>query len=232
MGTTTNKALRYPAASDAPDGPGGLFNLATDVDAVLSSATAFGPADLNTALTVSGVYRGSNLTNSPDGTTASFMVVNNVQGANQTQFAYRLADGAVFWRAAVSGTWSAWALGASATPDTSEAVGAFTVAAGWAIDSQDAFKIGGLADVSVVFHRTGGSITVPANGDIVNQTVATFRTGWAPLRGRGLTGGGTGAMAQAVVAPGTGLVLASLAVGGTSINSGDSFSSNGRYVLA
>jgi hypothetical protein len=39
MGTTTNNGFRYPAATDPPDGPGGLFNLASDVDAALISGT-------------------------------------------------------------------------------------------------------------------------------------------------------------------------------------------------
>lgn len=38
MGTTTNYALRYPALTDAPDGPTQVQDLAEDVDAALDAA--------------------------------------------------------------------------------------------------------------------------------------------------------------------------------------------------
>lgn len=39
MPTTPNNALRYPSPGDAPDGPGAIYNLASDVDNFLGYGT-------------------------------------------------------------------------------------------------------------------------------------------------------------------------------------------------
>lgn len=118
--------------------------------------------------------------------------------------------------------------------DSSEAVGAFTVAAGWSIASQSAVKIGGfLARVYINFTRTGGTITVPSDGDITNQTVATFRTGWVPYPGdpsplASSTGGQLAAvnLDSAIAA----LRLNAVAPGGNIVNT-TVFTAGGLYLL-
>jgi hypothetical protein len=61
--TTPNNAFRVPGPTDAPDGPGAIFNLATDVDNLIVSAGLWTPAlgggsgaSIGTGGTVSGKY--------------------------------------------------------------------------------------------------------------------------------------------------------------------------------
>lgn len=46
MATTTNRAYPYPAPTDAPDGPGAIFTLATEIDARLGTGGAESAANL------------------------------------------------------------------------------------------------------------------------------------------------------------------------------------------
>lgn len=131
MGTTSNKNLRYPSSSDAPDGPGGIFALASDVDAALAFGTDIGGTDWNT-LTASGYYLGggasSNSPSNAGGDYYYFQSITKSATGDIVQVAYQLAaPRGVFRRVRFGGTWSAWvplysdtgwALGSGITPAT------------------------------------------------------------------------------------------------------------------
>lgn len=100
------------------------------------------------------------------------------------------------------------------------------------IDSQFATKIGRFAAVGITYHRSGGSITLPSNGAIANQLIATFRSGWAPLASAGLPPGGSGPLQSNYARVGTGLQLNQVYPYAASIANGDVFSAAGLYTLA
>lgn len=127
----------------------------------------------------------------------------------------------------LSGGWRTYPL-----VDTAEEVGAFTQAAGWTILFQSAFRIGQIARVIVQYQRSAGTITVGSDGDIANQTIATFRPGWEPYPGNSfpLPTGTSGPITATVVDPAFGLRLAAIAPGATIVN-GSTFSVGGLYIL-
>lgn len=230
--TTPVRGFRYPNLG-ALDVPTKLQHLATDIETAFTTAQSLANGtDLNT-LTNSGVYIGTSLTNAPTGSAGTFYIeVLSRQGTTGVQRATSVdsSDLGTYTRQLVASTWTAWR--STIAVDTSETVGAFTAAAGWAIDSQSAVKLGRLAQVGIAYHRTGGSITVGSNGDIVNQTVATFRTGWSAFQTTPLASSGSGPLSAATAQAGTGLVLAAIQPNATTISNGDTFSAGGLYILA
>jgi hypothetical protein len=92
----------------------GALNWDTAIEAdlqALASAinvTSFGVTDLN-AITSSGLYYGSNLTNAPGGLANGFVVWHGwASASNQAQIALNINTNAMGFRTKLSGTWSAW----------------------------------------------------------------------------------------------------------------------------
>lgn len=59
----------------------------------------------------------------------------------------------------------------------------FVAASGWTITQNQGRKKNGMAFARVQVVRSGGAITVPSDGDIATQVLATFAAGWVPAAG-------------------------------------------------
>jgi hypothetical protein len=80
-----------------------LANIATAIN-----VTGFGVTDLN-AITTSGLYYGSNLTNAPGGLANGFIVWHAWgSAAVQAQMALNVNTNAMAFRTRVNSVWSAW----------------------------------------------------------------------------------------------------------------------------
>ena len=56
-------------------------------------------------------------------------------------------------------------------------------ASGWEIVATEARKKAGVVWARLRVKRTGAAVSVPSDGNIVNQLVATFKAGWVPSAG-------------------------------------------------
>lgn len=59
----------------------------------------------------------------------------------------------------------------------------FVAASGWTLGQNQGRKKNGMAFTRVQVARSGSAITVPSDGDIATQILATFAAGWAPAAG-------------------------------------------------
>lgn len=102
---------------------------------------------------------------------------------------------------------------------------------GWSIITQEVRSKAGVVFFRARFSRSGGAITVPSDGNIANQLVATFAAGWVPASGMryAATSAETGPLATGW-ADNTGLYLAAVQ-GGSSILTSSEFSLLGTYPL-
>lgn len=109
----------------------------------------------------------------------------------------------------------------------------FVVASGWSITAQTGRKRSGIASVSLTIQRTGAAITVPADGNIVNQKIATLAAGWAAGQGPAyvLSTSHTGLMVAGYIDGGTGEVFLSAASAGVGMPTGFTVAMTGMYLL-
>lgn len=112
-----------------------------------------------------------------------------------------------------------------------------TAASGWSISAYHALRSAGGAgpflQVRVAVTRTGGSISVPTNGDLGNMTIATLH---AAARGSiasaaSLSTAGTGRVAAGYVVPSTGQVVLAAVAGSSAINTGSSIELAGLVIV-
>ncbi|WP_405373438.1 MULTISPECIES: hypothetical protein [unclassified Microbacterium] len=104
-------------------------------------------------------------------------------------------------------------------------------AANWNISAQSGRKKSGVAFVSFYLIYRGATVTVPANGDIGNQVVGTFVSGWAPASGMNypLVSANGGAVAVGRAHSG-GVEICAVAPG-TVMQNGTTFSLLGSYPI-
>jgi len=180
-----------------------LNNVETALAASMpNTATVFGPADLNTAFTQSGAYRGSNLTNAPGGSAASFMVVVQYQDSStQVQTAYDLANRVAWWRRQNLGAWTSWHqyaddgnVAALAVQDTGWVTSStgITAASGWSLVSAKYRILNGVAYLSVQATKTGSTITAGASGNLTNTPVFNLPSALIPSSSNGNYGNSGG----------------------------------------
>lgn len=111
--------------------------------------------------------------------------------------------------------------------------GILTAASGWTLLTQLGVIRSGTVYVRLEFTRTGGTITVPANGNISNIDVATIAAGWQPdaTFNVGLAAVGTGPVAVGDVNGGTTIRITAVAPGANIVNT-DVLSLAGNWPLA
>lgn len=110
----------------------------------------------------------------------------------------------------------------------------FLAATGWTIVSQSGVKKAGIAFVNIRFTRSGAAVTVPVDGNIANQIVATLAAGWAGAPGAGipLVSSHTGPLAVGYIdGTGAGQVFLSAVTAGATIPTGAEFTLAGVYPL-
>jgi hypothetical protein len=90
----------------------------------------------------------------------------------------------------------------------------------------------GIAYVDFSFTLTGAAITIPADGNITNQSVGTLIAGWEATSGQfyGLASSSTGYVATGFVSLGN-ISIAAVA-GGATLPTGTVISLSGSYILA
>jgi hypothetical protein len=110
--------------------------------------------------------------------------------------------------------------------------GFITAASGWALSGGQIYREkNGIAMVVLSFERTGGSISVPTGGNIVNQSMGTLAVGYRPIvEASGITGP-TGPVASAYINT-SGVVVLSAISGGNTIPTGFTIDINGTFIVA
>lgn len=192
--TTPIWDLRYPdgAIGAKPDVAGDIQRLALDTDAALTSAFSaaidVSGTDLN-SIARSGWYSGNNLTHSPDGTTAYFVVLSLYRGsALASQTATRNADGATFRRTLTGSGWTAWKLTAS---DTGWSLTPISLASGWSTltdpnGNTGTSVVGGARIVAKTLElrfrvkRTGAALDAGSDGNLPDTNLGTVAAGFIP----------------------------------------------------
>lgn len=114
---------------------------------------------------------------------------------------------------------------------TSVGVAGFTAATGWSLSTIRWKAAASWVYVSTIFTRTGGTITVPADGnigDVVVGTMDTVLTDYLPLTTTGLYSGPGGRLASGLVIS-SGETRLTAVVPGTSIINGEAFSLGGSW---
>jgi len=108
--------------------------------------------------------------------------------------------------------------------------GVFTPQPGWSLVNGSWAPVGMQAIIKLVVQRTGGTITVPANGDITNQTIAVINNPlYRPRITAGLAMYRTGRLTGGYVGQGGDIVLSSVA-GGANISNGNQLELGGLIV--
>lgn len=119
----------------------------------------------------------------------------------------------------------------AATDRSTATSGIITAASGWDIASQQGRKQDGTAYISVLFTRTGGTITVGTNGDITNTQLATLTTAWQRASGANINlshDGFTGPIASGYINASQQLFIGATVPGATIAN-GTSVGFNATY---
>lgn len=124
--------------------------------------------------------------------------------------------------------------GLVSTPYVTTGIG--TIQSGWSLNYQRGLIRGGVAFVSIEFVRTGGTITVPATGDITNTAVFQLDAAWFPPSSpAGLLPGLTSSSVARVAAGtvnGTGMIQLVAVAPGANIVDGNTFSLYGSWPVA
>lgn len=107
-----------------------------------------------------------------------------------------------------------------------------TAASGWALSGTQTYQErNGIAMISTGFERTGAAISVPANGNIVNSTLATLGVGYRPLTEAVAGTGPSGPVAAAYINTSGSIILAAVS-GGTTIPTGFQLDINSIFIVA
>ena len=114
--------------------------------------------------------------------------------------------------------------------DTGRVDGLITVAPGWSLQSSHLRRVGNIVFVRVSVVRTGGTITVPADGDIPNTTIASVPAQWTPVLLSSIGPANDGRLAGGTINTAGNIVLTSVSAGAHIVN-GDAISLGGSYVL-
>lgn len=124
----------------------------------------------------------------------------------------------------------ATALETAGATSTVTAAGILTAATGWSVTTQQGRKKNGQAFLRYTVSRTGAAVSVPSDGDIANQLLATFAAGWVPASGI-LYPAASNALVAAGYVDSTGVYLAAVAPGIT-IPTGQTFGFVATYLPA
>lgn len=108
-------------------------------------------------------------------------------------------------------------------------------AAGWSVVDLLAWRDGQILQFRLIVQRTGGTITVPASGDLGNQAVATL-----PVSLRGSLpaalvcggGGATGRLVGGSFVPSTGVVSITSIAGAANVVNGNQMTFGGMFLLS
>lgn len=120
------------------------------------------------------------------------------------------------------------------TPYVTSGIG--TIESGWTLNYQRGQIRGGVAFVGIEFVRTGGTITVPADGNITNTLVFQLNAAWRqPTAGANLSPGlsstATGRMCAATITA-AGIISLSATTPGSNIVDGNALSLYGSWPVA
>lgn len=186
----------------------GSLNWDTTIESDLAAlASAINtPVDVSgtslNSITRSGWYSGNNLTNSPDGTTASFTVV--VMYASTTfasQLAVRNADGAMFRRTLGAGpAWSAWGQVVDSTSDTGWVTSGtgITAGSGFTLNGSKYRIRNGVVSIAFSVTKAASALGASSTGVIAQTTLVNLPAGLTPSNSGGaFQAGGASATALA-----------------------------------
>lgn len=109
-------------------------------------------------------------------------------------------------------------------------VGGGAERSGWNIVLENVVRHGQFVQFYFVLERTGGTITVPANGNITNVAVLRFPVGFRPAYSVGAGSGGVGRVASYVITD-DGWMRLSAVAGTGDVTNGDSLSAGGFFVV-
>lgn len=124
-----------------------------------------------------------------------------------------------------------WRTVAYNEPDSGWVTSFLSSASGWSVTGGGTSRIrqvGPWVFIRIDVTRTGGTITVPASGDITNQTIATLNPEWRPDWPQPLTSAESGRVASFMVNS-AGSVRLHAVGGSTNINNGNVMSLRGFY---
>lgn len=199
---------------------------ATNLNIYTAGGTWFQPSNANAA-------SGSNYP-APN---AGFLEVINGQGTIYQRYtvygnpAVNSQQGQIFIRSYTSGAWTAWKWAGGG--DTGEVTsGIATAATGWSIGSQFARKVGPFCSLYFVVTYSGTTITVPATGDITNETIGQLTANYIPsaTQAQPLSHIGTGRSTSFYLTASGGLGMSATAPG-ANIASGASWTFGGMVLL-
>lgn len=104
-----------------------------------------------------------------------------------------------------------------------------TSVAGWTLDSWILWRVGDSIQATVTVTRSGGAITVPVNGNIGNQQIATVNTAnWSPGSSVSGVSASAGRLCNGVFSSGGEVVIAAMAPGANVAN-GEQFQVQAMY---
>jgi hypothetical protein len=109
---------------------------------------------------------------------------------------------------------------------------AITAASGWSVQAQGLRRVGNLALVHLSVTRTGSAVTVPADGNVANEQVATLPVGFRPVNTyQPLSSSSTGRVTSGA-ANTDGTVTLAATTPGSNIETGDTISLDGVLFVA
>jgi hypothetical protein len=200
-----------------------------------------GPGDINLVVTTgrysqSQTAEATGVNNYPKAYAGLLEVFSNPGGSTPNNMIWQryspygqYAVQGFYQRAYYNGTWYPWNLYEPSVtiPDTVT----YTADPGWSIDSFYGAVSGKSVHIYVNFTRTGGTITVPADGNITNSTVLTLGAAFWPIQPIGLATGGAGVMAACYISS-AGLMQVGAFLPGQTITNGRALSASGTWLRA
>lgn len=124
------------------------------------------------------------------------------------------------------------AVGGWSDSQTLSGGGVATPLSGWSIDYAQAVIAGRMTTVTLAVTRTGGAITVPANGNIGNQPICTLTSPLVPAITCGWGASHSGRLASGDINTGTRIVSIGSVAPGSNISTGEAFSISSTYIRA
>lgn len=150
------------------------------------------------AAAVSGVWGVDPLDDYGDNSTVGLAIYVDANG--QLRAEPRDTHGEVSWDeitgkpSAFPTTWDKVSGKPSAWPRTGAGSGIMSAASGWSVEWQNGQRLGQVATVVVRVTRTGGTITVPSNGNLSNTLIGTLTSVWQPFYQGPMSSTSTGLM--------------------------------------